>query len=132
MGKLPNKTEQELKEMAAEAAKRISIRSYYILGTNGEQITIHGENGTHGNSRDDWRDTTPEEAEIIFNIVYAALLSLNSYRNYPETFQGTLCTAEFAGQTFFKKFGFEVNCYDTIYCPLKHFIGEWETENSIS
>lgn len=125
---LAHRSESELKALAAEVAGSISIRTYYIIGADGEQIQVDGKHGTRGNSRDDRRNTTPEEASIIYNIIYAALLAVDWQRKQPETFQAIRNTAEFAGHTFFNKFDFEVNCYDTIYTPLYKIINEWEKE----
>ncbi|MCM1277286.1 MAG: hypothetical protein NC299_18325 [Lachnospiraceae bacterium] len=129
MAVLVNKSEKELQAMAAEVAETISIRSYYILDENGEKIMLEKADGTHGNSRDERRAATPEEAAIIYNLVYAALLSMNWNRHHPETFQAIRDTAEFTAHTFFNKaLDFEVNCYDTIVCPLYRIANEWEKE----
>ena len=122
---LTHKDEKELQAIAAEVSKSITIRSYYINGANGEQIPV---DSTRGNSRDDTREATAEEAAIIFNIIYAALLSTNWNRRHPETFQAIRDTAEFTGQLFFKEFDFEVNCYDTIAIPLYKITAEWKKE----
>ncbi len=119
--KLKLMPEAELKAMAEIISEKITIRTWYRLGRNGEHIPA--ESGS-GSSEDTPRGTTPEEAKIIFNAAYGALLAINWNREHPETFQAIRDTAEFIVRLSFNDF--HCNAYDTIYIPLDRMIDSWE------
>lgn len=101
------KTESELKEIAIEISKKITIRTY-----------------KKGNSEDTKRLSNPQEKDIIFNISYGALLGMNcneKNRASNEIAQAIIDTAEYTVNRFLP----DCNGYDTIYCPLKKAITEW-------
>lgn len=102
-----HKTETELKGIATEIAETITIRHY---------------NG--GNSKDKQRKSTAKEKEIIFKIAYGALLSINWHLepNTSSLNSAILNTAEFTVNLFLP----DCNGYDTIYCPLRKAIREWD------
>ena len=95
--------ESQLKEIARDIAGSIMIRSY-----------------DRGNSRDDRRETTKEEREIIQNIAYGAMLAY-SYRSNGGSIDSILDTAEFT----LKQFIPNCNSYDTIYIPLRKVTETW-------
>lgn len=102
-----HKTEQQLKGIATTISKRITIRTY-----------------KNGNSEDTIRKSTVKEKDIIFKIAYSALLSINWHLE-PKTSEVNSAianTAEFAINQFLP----DCNGYDTIYCPLKKAIREWD------
>ncbi len=106
------KTESELKRIAEKISETIMIRSY-----------------ENGNSRDDRRETTTPEKQIIFRIAYGALLGLNygdATRSDKGREQAILDTVEFVLTQFIR----EANGYDTIYWPLKKALDNWETDDA--
>jgi hypothetical protein len=94
--------EEDLKHIADSISKLITIRSY-----------------EDGNSRDDTRETTRFERDIIWKIAYAALISYG-YRS-DGSVDSILDMAEFTLMRFLP----EANTYDTIYIPLKKAMGLW-------
>ncbi len=101
------KTEQQLRELATAISQRITIRTY-----------------KNGNSDDNTRPTKTKEKEIIFNIAYGALLGINCNdrnRNSDEIAQAIIDTAEYTVNRFLP----DCNGYDTLYCPLKKAVREW-------
>lgn len=102
------KQESELKELAKTMAESITIRTY-----------------CNNNSDDTTRPTTEIENELLFKVVYAALLGLNwgeTIRGNQESTQAIIDTAEFTIVQFIP----ECNGYDTVYLPLKKVVAEWE------
>ena len=102
-----HKTEMQLKEMATVIAETITIRTY-----------------KNGNSEDTKRLSNPQEKEIILNIAYGALLGMNcneKNRTSDEIAQAIIDTAEYTVNRFLP----DCNGYDTIYCPLKKAVREW-------
>lgn len=103
-----HKSELELREIATKLSKQITIRTY-----------------TGGNSKDTTRASTSEEKETIYKIIYGSLLGLNwgeDTRNNPKIEQSIIDTAEFIANLFLP----ECNGYNTIYCPLKEIITNWD------
>lgn len=101
------KTEAQLKEQAKAIAETITIRTY-----------------KNGNSEDTQRPSNPQEKEIILNIAYGALLGMNcneKNRVSDEIAQAIIDTAEYTVNRFLP----DCNGYDTIYCPLKKAVREW-------
>jgi hypothetical protein len=92
-------TEKELQEIAQEKSKKITIRTF-----------------KNGCSSDDPRESTSEERENIYKILYAGLLALN-FRHGKE-YQGVLDACEFMGHMFLPE---NTNSYDTIYRTLDDF-----------
>lgn len=102
------KTEKQLKEQAAIIAETITIRTYQ-----------------NGNSEDTKRLSNPQEKNIILNIAYGALLGMNcneKNRASNEIAQAIIDTAEYTLNRFLP----DCNSYDTIYCPLKKAVREWD------
>ena len=99
------KNNQQLKELAMKIYERITIRTY-----------------VHGNSNDEERKSRAQEKRIIFNIAYGALLTLNTTDdNHAE--QKIIDCAEYTVNQFLP----DCNGYNTIYCPLKKALREWDT-----
>ncbi len=101
------KTEQQLQEQAKAIAETITIRTY-----------------NNGNSEDTKRLSNAHENNIIFNIAYGALLGMNcneKNRASDEIAQAIIDTAEYTVNGFLP----DCNGYDTIYCPLKKAVREW-------
>lgn len=101
------KTEEQLKKQAAAISETITIRTC-----------------KNGNSEDTKRITTAEEKKIIFEIAYGALLGFNcndKNRNSDDIAQAIIDTAEYMVDIFLP----DCNGYDTIYCPLKKVVREW-------
>ena len=98
------KTEDDMRELAREISKNITIRSY-----------------NDGNSCDTTRESTTEEAKAIFGIIYAAMWA---YSRDEADLPSILNTAEITGHYLISETE-QVNCYDTIYCPLQRIMGKW-------
>ena len=92
-------TSDDLKKLADENSNEIVIRSYQ-----------------DGNSSDDKRKATLVEKEIVYKILYAAMISYG-YRGEQNggSIDAVLDMAEFTCHQFLP----EVNAYDTIYTPLR-------------
>lgn len=95
-----NVTEQELKQFAEQQAETIVIRSY-----------------NDGNSKDERRNTTKPEKEIIKTIIYGGLLAIRQERES----QSVIDTCEYIGILQIP----QMNGYDTIYIPMQ----EWCNNN---
>lgn len=112
-----HKSESELKQMAEHISKSIVYRYY-----------------DNGNSRDERRETTRFERDVLYNIAYGALLTLNwgednRGRNAGAE-QAIIDAAEFTCDLFIEKLtGLECNGYMTIYIPLKDAVRDWEKES---
>lgn len=102
-----HKTETELKGIATKISETITIRYY-----------------KEGNSEDTKRKSTAKEKDIIFKIAYGALLSLNWHLepNISPVTAAIINTAEFTVNQFLP----DCNGYDTIYCPLRKAVREWD------
>jgi hypothetical protein len=103
-----HKTEAELKAIAEAIAGAITIRTY----------------DANGNSTDTKRHSTTEEQQVIFKIAYGALLGINCDkvgRNDGRITQAIIDTAEYTIDLFLP----DCNGYDTIYCPLKTALENW-------
>lgn len=95
--------EQEMKRLARENSKEIVIRSYH-----------------NGNSSDDRREATPEESEILYRLLYAAMLAYG-WRSNGGSIDSILDTVEFACGQFLP----EANAYDSVYIPLRKITQTW-------
>jgi len=95
--------EQEMKRLARENSKEIVIRSY-----------------NDGNSSDDRREATPEESEILYRLLYAAMLAYG-WRSNGGSIDSILDTAEFVCHQFLP----EANAYDSVYIPLRKITQTW-------
>lgn len=98
------KTDQQLKTIAIQISRKITIRTYI-----------------RGNSNDEERESRAEEERIIFRIAYGALLTLKTTCD-EHAEQGAIDCAEYIINQFLP----DCNGYDTIYRPLKKALREWE------
>lgn len=98
------KNNQQVKEIAIQISQKITIRTY-----------------NRGSSNDEERKSTEEEKAIIFRIAYGALLTLNT-TNDNNAEQKIIDCAEYTINQFLP----DCNGYNTIYCPLKKALREWE------
>lgn len=112
----------ELREIAEQISNRIVIRTY-----------------VGGNSHDNARKPTKKQKQIIYDVAYSTLSSLNHYCRYSKNWysagaQEAIGTAEFILDTMLDntlKDGEECNGYDTIYCPLSRAFTQWEEESEV-
>ena len=95
-------SEIDYKHFADSVSKLITIRSY-----------------DNGNSRDETRETTGVERDIIWKIAFAVFLSYGYRSN--GNIDSILDMAEFTLHRFLP----EANTYDTIYIPCKKIMGIW-------
>lgn len=117
------KSSAELREIAEQISNRIVIRTY-----------------VGGNSYDNARKPTKKQKQIIFDLAYGTLLSLNHYSRscktgYGESAWATIGTAEFQCDIMLEKTlkpGEECNGYDTIYLPLMRAFDQWAEERADS
>jgi len=94
-------TEQDAKAYAQQMCRSVSIRTY----------------DADGNSDDSWRDTTPEEAALMYRAIAAALLSImNGYEK-----QSAKSTAEFVICIDSPREE-HINTYDSIALPIQGFL----------
>ena len=101
--------EKILKAQAEQYAAEIVIREYI-----------------NGNSRDTRRLSTPEEKQIIFNVLYGALLGMNwgdEIRGSAQATDAIINAAEFTICRFLPN----CNGYDTVYIPLRKAQRDWNT-----
>ena len=109
------KTEAELRTIAEQISEHITIRTE-----------------ANGCSHDEQRKTTPEEAHIIYHLVYGALLAMNwgeQVRMSKVMPQAIIDATEFQCDLLLRDLlncGEECNGYDTIYCPLQRALREWK------
>lgn len=99
-----HKPESELRETALELSREIVIRD---------------ENG------DTRRRSTMPEREILYRIIYSALITLNysvENRRNPAAEQAILDNAEFTCNMFLP----ECNGYLAVYNPIRRYIEEWK------
>lgn len=96
-------SEQNMKRLARENSKEIVIRSY-----------------NDGNSNDYRREATPEESEILYKLLYAAMLAYTWQPN-GGSIDIILDTVEFACHQFLP----EANAHDSIYIPLRKITQTW-------
>ena len=101
--------EVECEKYARKISNNITIRTY-----------------KNGYSEDITRNALGQEAEVIFNICYAAILAYRCNDN--SSLVSVLDCAEYMGILMFRDIfancPCEVNCYDTIYIPLERLLGE--------
>ena len=95
-------TEAELKAYAEANSKTIVIRAY-----------------ENGNSTDTERTATEQEREIIFKLIYGALLGIN-WRSEISARQPIMDSTEFTSNLMLP----EANGYDTIYNRIGAF--DWD------
>lgn len=95
-------SEKELKEYAEKQAETIEVRTW-----------------VNGNSYDNRRDSTEQEKKVITNIIFGALLAINSGANK----QSAMDTAEYTGNLLMRDIvtSGEMNGYGTIYIPIGNF-----------
>ena len=99
--------ESDLREIASTISKKITIREVDDSGT-----------------KDIQRTSTSLEYNILFNIIYGALLSLNwgeKCRSCADMEQAIVDTSEFTVDLFIP----ECNGFCTVYLPLKKCLEEW-------
>ncbi len=116
-----NMTTQEKCKIADEISKTIVVRDYI-----------------NGNLRDTRRETTEKERKILYNVVLAALNTLNytaADENgvYDTKTHAILNTAEYMFMRFITECfpvggNAHANSYDSIYNPLTKVIRDWEEE----
>lgn len=100
-----NKTDDEYKKLAREIATYITFRTY--------------ENGS---SRDITVCANSFEREITYGIIMAAFLAYG--RREEADLESIIDTAEFAGHFLYINTDYEINCYHTIYIPLRKVMKE--------
>lgn len=98
--------EDELRKLAAEKAKYITIRKYY---------DANGNEAPDGTSEDVKRLATKREKEIITNLIYGALLAIR-WRN--DSAQVAMDTAEFTAVLFIDG----INGYISVYSPIWYIL----------
>lgn len=109
------RTGEELRNLASEVAKKVTIRTYV----------------EYGNSKDVERSTTKEEYTILRDIIHSALLSLNNSEQSRRAqygdpvFKAVLDTAEY--MSFGRIPG--INSYNSIYIPVWNIIKAWPLES---
>lgn len=105
-----HKSEAELKTIADGISRKIVIRFY-----------------ERGNSKDEEREPSTSEREYIYKVAYGALLGLN----LDQITRSSAVAADAiinASEYILNQFLLDCNGYDTIYCPLKKVVREWENE----
>ena len=111
------KSESELKEIAALHSQNIAVRTY--------------ENGC---SKDSWKKATKKQREILYGLIYGALLGLNwgdKCRSTKEMEQAIIDATEFQAMILLRPYmkdGEEAQCYDCVYTPLQKIVRAWEQE----
>lgn len=101
--------EPVLRKMAAEIAEHITIRTY---------------DKVDGCSRDERRESTPAERDIIYKLAFSALLGLShgeTARQSKAAEDGIINAIEYALVVMLP----EANSYDTIYTPLRKTVENW-------
>lgn len=99
------KYDNSLKAFAKECSEEIVIRTY-----------------VDGSSHDERRLATKPESEILFNIIYAALIAYG-YRSEDNggSIDAILDMAEFTCHEFLP----EANAYDSVYTPIRKITETW-------
>lgn len=113
------KHEQELKEMAMEAAQK--------------DICIIVE-GQDGREHEVYRKPTKKQSNMIYHLFYGTLLGLNwgeTVRKGRTETQAILDAEEFTYDLMMNttlKENERVQGYISFYCPVKRMLGSWEEE----
>lgn len=104
----------ELKELAELMSYSISVRTH--------------EGGT---SHDTTRRATKKQREILFGVIYGALLALNQgeeVRSNPKMEQAIIDAAEFQADILMQPYlkdGEELQGYLSVYIPLQRAVKSW-------
>ena len=107
--------EIQLKELAEANSECIAIRTY-----------------ERGNSKDAWRKATKKQREILYGILYGALLALNwgeEVRSNNKMEQAIIDAAEFQADILMRPYlkeGEQLQGYMCVYIPLQRMVNEWE------
>lgn len=107
------KREDDLKKIAEEISEQIVIRKY-----------------VNGTSYDERRPAMKVEREILYKLLYGALLGLNEseeFRKNPTAERAIISAAESTLHQFMP----ECNAYDSLYIPLNDAIRHWEREEAV-
>lgn len=113
------KHEQELKEMAMEAAQKDVC------------IIVEGQDGRE---HEVYRKPTKKQKEMIYNLFFGTLLGLNwgeDVRSGRKETQAILDAQEFTYDCIMNttlKENERVQGYISFYCPVKRMLGSWEEE----
>ena len=111
------KQESELREIAENAAQQIAIRTH-----------------DNGCSKDTWRKATKKQKEILYGVIYGALLGLNwgeQMRSSADMEQAVIDAAEFQAMILMRPYlreGEQLQGYMCVYIPLQNIVKNWEQQ----